>query len=122
MVWDAVEPMLARCLARNVDGYGTAEALENIKARDSFVLVCEIDDVLRCVCLIDWHPDSLHVRTWTGDGRDDWFRQMIDTINKIARVTGRHYVTSISRPGAAKVLKAEGWKVKDYFLVHEVAA
>jgi hypothetical protein len=120
--WYWIEPLLAQCLDRNPDGNGTDEALADIHSGRSFMLVFNSDaGDFECACLMDVHPGSLHVRTWTGAGMDRWLDEAIEIINSIARGLGKRNITSISRPGAARILKRRaGWKVKDYLMVSEV--
>jgi hypothetical protein len=120
--WHWIEPLLTKCFVRNPDGYTADDALEDIHSGRSFMLVFSSDTgEFECACLMDVHPGALHVRTWTGKGMDRWLTEAIQIINGIARGLGKAKITSISRPGAARILQRKaGWKIKDHFMVSEV--
>jgi len=120
--WHWVEPELAKAKARTLNSrQTTGHYLVDILNKQAFVMVVKYDSgKLGCICLIYVNPDTLHVESWSGSGMKDWLNEALEQIYSYARDANVKYITSKSRPGAAKVLKRAGWKIQDYYMRAEV--
>ena len=118
--WDKLREYIDPALGRNVDGYTSDDLLASIHDQRSFVVVFEEGESF-AVVVVSVHPSALHLHTWGGKGLDIVSEGM-EHIRDMARGLGLKYITSQTRPGAAKVLTdTGGFKVKDIFLMQEVA-
>jgi hypothetical protein len=108
--WDWVRPELEKCQEYDVNPIDMISIREDIRSRKGCVLVIEDDTGLLSVSLIDFHEKSLHVRLCSGHRMDEWITPLIDTLDQMAKVLNKKYVTQLGRVGWAKVMKGHGWK------------
>jgi hypothetical protein len=116
--WHWVEPLLSKACDHVLESqFTTGHWLADILAGKAYIISDEENSV---VLLLYPHRDTLHLEAWAGSGIEQWFDEGIRTIKEQAAEFGVQYITSRSRPGAAKVLQKVGFQIQDYYMKYEV--
>jgi hypothetical protein len=110
--WHWIRPYIVLATDKCVHGWPVAGHLAAVLRGDAFFLVCEIDGEVMGVCKIDICPKALHVNTLAGKDLKKWIQPIFEAVVEIASKLGKEHITSQSRPGIGKMLKAEGCKVQ----------
>jgi hypothetical protein len=120
--WSWIEPLLAKAQPNVLEQhFTTGHWLADILAGQAFIMVAGTDDDPdQSICLIYPKRSTIHLEAWAGKNMD-YMREGMNKVKEYAEGLGVDYITSRSRPGAAKVLKAEGFKVHDYYMKFEVS-
>jgi hypothetical protein len=118
--WSWIEPMLDEVYAGHRSGYRAVNALEDIRAARTLVLVIE-DGTDRVVSLLTRQPDALHVSAAVGQGIDTWGGVAETVLTEIAQSMGVSHITSQARKGWAKLqTERHGWKEHGVYISRAV--
>ena len=122
--WHWVEPRLKRAIKRSLRGdLTTGHYLVSILNGEAFIGVVEDAGEVQTIVLFVPSKDTLHMEAWEGKNMGQWVEPALAVVDGWAKGLGCKYITSKSRPGAAKILqKVAGYQVHDYYMKKEVSA
>jgi hypothetical protein len=119
--WGWIRPYMVRAARFSEHKFPVAGHLQSVLSGNGFFLVCEDNDEVMGVCKVDITPKGLHVNALAGKNLKAWLQPIIDAVEVEAKALGKCSITSHSRPGIGKLLKAAGCKVQLWSMVRRVA-
>ena len=108
--WDWIKPHLMRCQEYHIDPIDMVTIKEDIRSRKGMVIVITEGDEVLTVCLVEFYPETIHVKLCSGEQLDKWASVLDKALEQMARVMNRKYITQLGRVGWAKQMKKHGWK------------